>query len=363
MGAVITRGDKVLGEGWHKGAGLDHAEVDAIRDALDRAGVSNEETHGSLDWGAVRTVCSGATMYVTLEPCCTQGRTPPCTDALVNGGFSRVVAAAGDPSPSVDGHGFEVLKQAGIVCDVAEGTLNRRAMRQNDGLRKMVVRGLPFVLYKYAITLDGRVASDTGDSRWVSSPESRALVHEWRAACDAVVVGVGTVRADDPRLTARDVECACQPLRVVVDTDCTLPHDSLLVQTVAESPVLLVCAEATPKAKREEVESWGVSTVGVTRGPEGGLIPRDVCNELGSRGVQSILLEGGPRLAGSWWRSGMIDKVAAFVSPRMVSGERAFGALLGEGTSAMEQAVVLQEVSVERVGPDVLVTGYREGPI
>lgn len=362
VGAVIVGAEGVLGEGWHEGAGLDHAEVAAIHDALRRAGKSHGGEPRAIDWDDVREVCCGATLYVTLEPCCTQGRTPPCTTALINGGFSRVVAAVGDPSPTVDGQGFARLQEAGIECEVDSGVLSHRAKRQNDGLRKSLARGLPFVTYKYAMTLDGRVASDTGDSRWISCSKSRTLVHRWRAASDAVVVGVGTVRADDPELTAREVECAHQPLRVVVDPGCTLQKNARLVHTVEEGPVLLVCGEDAPAGRRAEVESWGVATTTSPELPDGGLDPKAVCEELARRGVQSILLEGGPRLAGAWWRAGMIDKVTAFVSPRILSGEKAFGALNVKGVTAMEQAVDLQEVGVEVVGTDVLVAGYVEGP-
>ena len=182
-------------------------------------------------------------MYVTLEPCCTQGRTPPCTTALIQAGFARVVVAAIDPSPAVNGKGLEVLNGAGIAIEVAEGPVAHRAKRQNNGLRKTVTTGLPFVEYKYAMTLDGRVATDTGDSRWISSDESRALVHQWRAWSDAVVVGAGTAATDDPTLTARQAQCSRQPLRVVVDSACSLPATSNLVRTAAEGPVLVVCGE------------------------------------------------------------------------------------------------------------------------
>ena len=362
VGAVIVRDGTVLGEGWHKGVGLDHAEVAAIRDALGRAGVDGGQVSDSADWKAAGSVCSGATMYVTLEPCCTQGRTPPCTDALIASGFGRVVVGAIDPSPAVNGRGLELLREAGIACEVADGELSHRAMRQNSGLRKTLAQGLPFVTYKYAMTLDGRVASDTGDSRWISGTESRGLVHEWRAASDAVVVGAGTLRADDPTLTARDVECVRQPLRVVVDAECTLSANSKLVLTADAGAVLVICSEEVERSRRDELESWGVDTAVVRGRGQHGLDPREVCKSLAARGAQSILLEGGPRLAAAWWAAGLIDKVAAFVCPRIVSGERAFGAMVGAGALRMDESAGLEEVTVERVGEDVLITGYTGGP-
>ena len=196
VGAVIVRDHRVVGEGFHVGPGRDHAEVAAIKDA---------RTGGEA--------LTGTTIYVSLEPCCTYGRTPPCTDALTEAGFARVVVGAIDPSPDVNGKGIEILRAAGMQVEVSEGDLSHRAKRQNSGVRKAMVLGLPFVTYKYALTLDGRVATDSGDSRWISSDESRTLVHQWRSWSDAVVVGAGTMVADDPTLTARLVMGERQPLR------------------------------------------------------------------------------------------------------------------------------------------------------
>jgi diaminohydroxyphosphoribosylaminopyrimidine deaminase/5-amino-6-(5-phosphoribosylamino)uracil reductase len=362
VGAVIVSKGVVLGEGWHAGIGLDHAEVAAMRDALLRSGQLDPAAVGELDSDRVRSLCSGATIYVTLEPCCTQGRTPPCTTALINAGVSRVVAAAIDPSPAVNGRGMGVLEGAGIAVEVAEGSLNRRARRQNNGLRKTVTRGMPFVEYKYAMTLDGRVATDTGDSRWISSAESRALVHRWRAWSDAVVVGAGTVAADDPTLTARHAQCCRQPLRVVVDKACGLPASSNLVRTVAHGPVLVVCGELASRQRLDEVHAWGVDTAVVGEDGQGHLEPEQVCRALAERDVQTVLLEGGPRLAGAWWTAGVVDRLLAFVCPQVASGEKIGGSLCGKGAVSMRESLELQEVEVQPVGPDVLITGYTGGP-
>jgi diaminohydroxyphosphoribosylaminopyrimidine deaminase / 5-amino-6-(5-phosphoribosylamino)uracil reductase len=362
VGAVIVRGRDIIGEGWHVGPGRDHAEVAAIKDVLRLAGrVGSGESIG--DPGAhARDLCAGTTMYVTLEPCCTQGRTPPCTSALLAAGFTRVVVGAIDPTPQVNGKSLELLRAAGVQIDLAEGDLARRMKRHNDGPRKVVGTGLPFVTYKYAMTLDGRVATDSGDSRWISGAQSRALVHQWRAWSDAVVVGAGTLLADDPRLTAREVECTRQPLRVVVDRELGLRRESTLVATVKEGPVLVVCGNDVGDARRAEVVSWGVETIGIPCGPDGALEPLEVGRHLASRGVQAVLLEGGPRLAGAWWTAGLIDKVAAFVCPRVVSGEKNLAPLRGPGLLAMQGAAPLQEVEIRQVGSDVLICGYREGP-
>ncbi|MCX8032880.1 MAG: bifunctional diaminohydroxyphosphoribosylaminopyrimidine deaminase/5-amino-6-(5-phosphoribosylamino)uracil reductase RibD [Thermoleophilia bacterium] len=361
VGAVIVSQGRVLGEGYHVGPGCDHAEVAALRDALRRAGKSSE---GWIDrWGRdARELCAGATLYVTLEPCCVWGRTPPCTDAVLAAGFARVVVGAIDPSPAVNGKGIDLLRSANVQVDLASGELAHRIKRQNEGMRKFVLTGVPFVTYKYAMTLDGRLATDSGDSRWVSSPESRAVVHRLRAWSDAVVVGAGTVMRDDPHLTAREAPCQRQPMRVVVGRELPLTPQSTLVRTVDEGPVLAVCGRSVSPEKRRQVESWGVETVAVEEDEQGGLDPEAVLSELGSRGVRYVLLEGGPRLAGAWWRTGHIDKVAAFVCAKITSGTSCYCPVVGPGVATMAEARVLQETSVELIGSDVLITGYMREP-
>jgi diaminohydroxyphosphoribosylaminopyrimidine deaminase/5-amino-6-(5-phosphoribosylamino)uracil reductase len=362
VGALIVRQGETIGEGWHAGAGLDHAEVAALRDALRRAGRPEAEAPGELDKPALQAVCAGATMYVTLEPCCTQGRTPPCTSALTKASVARVVVAAVDPSPAVNGRGLRLLTASGIAVEVVEGPLALSAKRQNNGLRKFVTRGMPFVHYKYAMTLDGRSATDSGDSKWISSAESRALVHKWRAWSDAVVVGAGTVAADDPTLTAREVGCMRQPLRVVVEKHCALSATSNLVRTVSEGPVLVICGEESDKERLAKLRESGVETAVVGLDHTCNLDPEQVCRLLAERGVQSVLLEGGARLAGAWWSAGVIDQVSAFVCPRIVSGQRLTGPLVGPGAADMQQALGLQEVEVCQAGADVLISGYTGGP-
>jgi diaminohydroxyphosphoribosylaminopyrimidine deaminase/5-amino-6-(5-phosphoribosylamino)uracil reductase len=358
VGAVIVGGDRVLGEGYHVGPGCDHAEIAAIKDAVRRAAAGTVAGEGPVDPVAARAVGAGTTMYVTLEPCCTFGRTPPCTSALIAAGFARVVVGAIDPTPAVNGRGVEILRQAGVRVDVAEGEIATRMKRQNDGLRKVVATGQPFVTYKYAMTLDGRLATDSGDSRWISSPESRALVHQWRAWSDAVLVGAGTVATDNPRLTAREVGCEKQPLRVVVGVRETLTRESALVASVAQGPVLVVGGKELATSRRSELESWGLEVAMVDHGAGGLLAPRAVGSLLVAREVHTVLLEGGPRLAGSWWEAGLIDKVAAFVCPQLAPGFAHRGALATAGPATMEHATVLREVDVIRVGADILVTGY-----
>jgi len=357
VGAVVVAEGQILGEGFHIGPGRDHAEVAAMKDALRRQGVP--ESRLSEDWLATAGhLFRGGTMYVTLEPCCTYGRTPPCTESLIAAGFGRVVVAAIDPTPGVNGRGLELLRAAGMEVDVAEGDVALLAKRQNEGMRRAVTTGLPFVTYKYALTLDGRTATDSGDSRWISSEESRRLVHRWRAWSDAVVVGAGTALTDDPTLTARGIPCERQPLRVVVDRGLTLKRDSNLMRSLDAGPVVLICGDDADAERRSELESWGVETVAVACGDGGALDPVAVGRFLVNRGVQTVLLEGGPTLAGAWWNAGLIDKVAAFVCPRIVSGTQNRAPLAGRGVLHMADATALAEVEIERIGPDVLISGY-----
>jgi diaminohydroxyphosphoribosylaminopyrimidine deaminase/5-amino-6-(5-phosphoribosylamino)uracil reductase len=361
VGAVVVKDGVVLGEGWHVGPGRDHAEVAAIKDAVARANPRKGTPLQAAGGEAARAVCEGGTMYVTLEPCCTYGRTPPCTEALTSAGLARVVAGAIDPTPSVNGKGLELLRRAGLAVEVAEGALAHKMKRQNDGLRKTIATGLPFVTYKYAMTADGRVATDAGDSRWISGPESRAMVHQWRAWSDAVVVGAGTATVDDPELTVRHVTSARAPLRVVIDGRLSLDPDSKLAASTGQAPVLVMCGRGADERRRAELEARGVEIEQVAETPDGRLDPAEVCRRLAVREVQYVLLEGGPTLAGGWWAAGMIDKVATFICPMVVSGEQHRGPLRGTGVAQMDAAVRLQEVEIQRSGDDILMSGYVKG--
>ena len=303
VGAVLVRDGEVVGRGWHERAGGPHAEVVA----LDAAGDAGR----------------GATLYTTLEPCAHQGRTPPCVDAIVAAGVSKVVAAAGDPNPKTDGRGFEGLRAAGIEVEVADGDGALRARRQNEACRTWIAKGRPFVTYKAAMTLDGRLAAAGGDARWVSGEDSRRLVHELRAAADAVAVGMGTVEADDPALTARDVGAAEQPRRLAFGQG-PLPDGSEL--------------ELLSGPLEEELR------------------------RLAEEEVQSLLLEGGPTLAGVFLRGDLIDKLVLFVAPKLVGGDDAPPLFAGPGVRALADALPVSSLDVSRVGNDVLLTGYIHEP-
>jgi diaminohydroxyphosphoribosylaminopyrimidine deaminase / 5-amino-6-(5-phosphoribosylamino)uracil reductase len=303
VGAVVVRDGEVVGEGWHERPGTPHAEVVALRAAGERA--------------------RGATLYTTLEPCAHQGRTPPCADAVVEAGIGRVLAAATDPNPLTDGRGFARLREAGVAVEVTDGELGVRARRQNEAYRTWVAKGRPFVTYKAAATLDGRVAAASGDARWVSGEESRRLVHRLRAASDAVAVGTGTVRAENPRLTARDVDVVRQPRRLAFGRG-PLPAGSDL--ELLAGPLV------------------------------------DELARLADQGVQSLLLEGGPTVAGAFLRAGMIDKLVVFLAPKLVGGDDAPPLFAGPAAPTLAESVALAGVEVSRSGEDVVVTGYIHEP-
>jgi len=303
VGAVVVRDGVVVGDGWHERAGGPHAEVVALAAAAERA--------------------RGATLYTTLEPCSHEGRTPACTDAIVRAGIRRAVVASGDPNPIVDGAGLARLREAGIDVVLAEGDLARRARRQNEAYRTWVRERRPFVTYKAAVTLDGRVATTTGEARWISGEESRRLVHELRAESDAVAVGMGTVRAENPSLTARDVGAERQPRRLAFGRG-PLPDGSDLE---------------------------------LLTGP-----PADELARLAEHGVQSLLLEGGPRLATDFLEADLIDKLLVFVAPKVVGGGEAPGLFAGPGASSLADAVVVGELESRPVGGDLLLTGYVHDP-
>ncbi|MBA3365032.1 MAG: bifunctional diaminohydroxyphosphoribosylaminopyrimidine deaminase/5-amino-6-(5-phosphoribosylamino)uracil reductase RibD [Actinobacteria bacterium] len=294
VGAVVVRDGETVGEGWHERPGGPHAEVVALQAAGERA--------------------RGATMYVTLEPCAHHGRTPPCADALAAAGVGRVVAAVGDPDPRTSGRGFDRLRAAGIAVETADEELEWRARVQNEGYRVWVAHGRPLVTYKVAATLDGRVT--VPGSRWVSGEASRRFVHELRAASDAVAVGMGTVRADNPALTAREVAFDRQPRRLAF----------------GRGPL--------PEGSELELRSGGLES-------ELGGLARD--------GVQTLLLEGGPTLASSFLRAGLVDKLLVFVAPR----------LAGEGPTLLASfpgPVDVRRFTARRIGEDVLLTAYIHQP-
>ncbi len=335
VGAVIVRDGEVLGEGWHAEFGGPHAEVAAIAAA------------GGAD-------LTGATLYVSLEPCCHRGKTPPCTDAILAAGLGRVVVASDDPTEKASGRGLGILRDEGVQVDVADGELAADARLLNQAFRKHARTGRPWVLFKSAMTLDGKVATRTGDSKWISGTSSRELAHHWRAAVDAVVVGVGTALADDPQLTARVDGVYRQPRRIVFDSEGRLPLDSQLVRSAPEVPLTVVVSRAAPRTATDGLEVAGAEVIVATGENEPARI-RSALDQLGAGGVSSILLEGGPHLAGAFLDAGEVDEMRLFIAPVVVGGSSARDPLEGEGAERIAEATRALDMSVERIADDVLI--------
>jgi diaminohydroxyphosphoribosylaminopyrimidine deaminase / 5-amino-6-(5-phosphoribosylamino)uracil reductase len=336
VGAVLADASGVLGEGYHGMLGGPHAEVEAIRAAGDRA-------------------LSQATLYVSLEPCCHDGRTPPCTDAIRQAGISRVVVGSDDPSEHASGRGLGILRDDGIEIVLANGDLADRARLLNQPFRKHARTGRPWVLFKSAMTLDGKVATRSGDSKWISGEPSRRRAHRWRAECDTVAVGVGTALADDPQLTARLEGVEHQPRRVVFDSVGRLPLDSQLIRDARTVPLTVVVSRAAPRAATDALEAHGADVIVATGENE----PARVCSaldQLGAAGITSMLLEGGPHLAGAFLDAGEIDEIRLFLAPVILGGRTARDPLEGEGVEQIADAVRALTLECSRIDEDLLVS-------
>ncbi|KAF0218935.1 MAG: diaminohydroxyphosphoribosylaminopyrimidine [Geobacteraceae bacterium] len=334
VGCVIVRNEAVVGEGWHKKAGTPHAEVHALRQAGEMAG--------------------NADVYVTLEPCAHTGRTPPCAEALIEAGVARVFIGMIDPNPKVKGRGVEMLRAAGI--EAVSGILEAECRLLNEPFIKHVTTGLPFVILKSAMTLDGKTATETGDSKWITSDKSRRYVHNLRAMADAVMVGVGTVMADDPQLNSR-VAGGRDPLRVVVDSSLKIPMNAQVLHLSSPArTVVATISDDDDKAAR--VRATGAEVIRC-RERAGRVDLWDLFGRLGRMGVQSVLLEGGRTLAGEALRLGLIDKFLLFYAPKLVGGE-GIGLFAGSGVERMADAVRLAHIDIRRFGDDILLQGYPE---
>src|SRR5271166_728233 len=340
VGAVVARDGEVLGEGWHEQFGGVHAEVNAI------------EACGVAD-------LSGATLYVSLEPCCHEGKTPPCTDAILQAGIKRVVVASDDPTEKASGRGLGILRDEGVEVVIADGELAASARMLNQAFRKHARVGRPWVLFKSAMTLDGKVATRSGDSQWISGEASRELAHRWRASVDAVVVGIGTALADDPQLTARPdglpAKPATQPRRVVFDSLARIPPASQLVAAAAEIPLTVIASRAAARADIDALEAAGVQVLVATGENEPARV-RSGLDQLGALDVSAVLLEGGPHLAGAFLDAGEIDELRLFLAPLLLGGSSARDPLEGKGVERISEALHALTFESTNVGEDLLVS-------
>jgi diaminohydroxyphosphoribosylaminopyrimidine deaminase / 5-amino-6-(5-phosphoribosylamino)uracil reductase len=335
VGAVVVRDDEVLGEGYHAAYGGDHAEVAAL--------------------GACLEDPIGATMYVTLEPCCHHGRTPPCTDAIVAAGIKRVVVASDDPTDKAAGRGLGILRDEGIDVQTVDGEVSHAARLLNQPFRKHARTGRPLVVFKAAMSLDGKVATQAGDSKWISNERSREMVHQWRGEFDAVCIGIGTALADDPLLTARAGGVTRQPTRVVFDSEARLPHESNLVRSAPEVPLVVVTSRAADRPRTEALRAAGAEVVVAAGGTERERVI-DGLDKLGAHGIHSMLLEGGPRLAGSFLDAREIDEMRLFIAPIAIGGRGARVPFEGEGSGTVAEAQQAGSVEVAMIDGDVLIT-------
>ena len=335
VGAVIVRDGRVLAEGWHRTYGGLHAETDALSCCTEDV--------------------SGATMYVTLEPCCHWGKQPPCTDAIVRANISRVVVGMTDPNPLVAGKGLKILGDHGIA--VESGLLEEEIRQLNRVFIKYITEKSPWVVLKWAMTLDGRIAAAGGDSRWVSGEESRHFVHELRGRYMSIAVGSGTAASDDPMLNCR-VDGLRQPLRIVISSSGALSPDSAIAATAREFPAMLVHTSAAPSARLEELRGRGVRTLECAPAPDGRVDLRDMLGRLGELQVDSLLVEGGPELNWSFVEAGLADEFYIFTAPKLIGGKTSPGAIGGTGFQLMSQALPMEFESVSRCGEDIMIHGF-----
>jgi len=339
VGAVLVRNGRILGEGWHQRAGQPHAEIEALRDA---------DRHGRKP--------RGATLYVTLEPCCTHGRTPPCTEAIIAAGIRRVVVAATDPNPAHAGHGFDLLRAAGIR--VEHGLLARTATELNAGFNHWIVHHTPLITLKAAFTLDGRIATSTGESKWITSPASRARVQQLRAAHDAILVGIQTILADDPSLTLRKGATERAPIRLVLDSRARTPRTSRLVSD-AHAAATIIVAKASAPARRVAALRRYV-TVWLDPGPGPRIDLHWLVGELGRLPVTSLLVEGGGEVHAAFLEARLAHRTAFFYGPKVIGGTDAPRGVAGEGFQSLEDAPRLVGLRHRRFGDDLLVEACIE---
>ncbi len=334
VGAVVVRDGHIVGEGFHQRFGEAHAEVNALAAAGDNA--------------------RGATLLVTLEPCCHHGKTPPCTDAILRAGVTRVVAAMPDPFPRVAGGGFALLRAAGITVEV--GLMEAEARRLNAPYLRLLADGRPWVHAKWAMTLDGKICTRTGDSKWISGEASRRRVHELRGRMDAMIVGIGTVLADDPLLTARPLGPRVAT-RVILDSQGRLPVTSWLVQSAATAPVL-VATTSRSGGTRETLNNMGIEVVDFEE-TNGRPSVTALMQELGRRRMTNLLIEGGAEVLGSFLDAGLVDEAHVFIAPLLVGGTMSKTPIGGHGVAGIAEALRFPEASVERIDGDIYWHGWR----
>jgi diaminohydroxyphosphoribosylaminopyrimidine deaminase/5-amino-6-(5-phosphoribosylamino)uracil reductase len=336
VGAVVVQAGTVVGTGYHEVAGGPHAEINALA------------TAGDLG--------RGGTLYVTLEPCNHHGRTPPCTETILRSGVRRVVVGCLDPNPHVTGGGVEVLLGRGLEVEV--GVEEERCRRLNDAFIKHVTTGLPLVMAKAAASLDGKIATRMGDSRWITNEQSRRFVHRLRLVADAILVGVGTVVADNPRLTARvPTKAKGKPIRVILDTRLRTPLESQVATSTGEVPTVIATGPEPDRGRLAALEGRGVEVLPLPL-EEGRVSLPSLLKALGARQITSVLVEGGAEVHGSFFRAGLVDKVYFFFAPKIMGGRNAVPMVGGAGVAYVAESAVLSRLRLRRFGGDIMVEAY-----
>lgn len=336
VGAVVVNDGQVVGRGYHQRVGGPHAEVHAIEDAGERA--------------------RGATIYVTLEPCNHVGRTPPCTQKIIDAGIGRVVVAMEDPNPGVKGGGNHYLQKRGI--HVTTGVAERAARELNEGFVTWVTTGSPFVTLKCAATLDGHIATRSGDSRWVTGPASRLFVHHMRHCVDGIMVGVETVKMDDPSLTTRlDGQSGSDPARIILDTHLSMPLTAKLLHQPSAAPTWIICGPHGDAQRQKALERTGARVIKAAL-KDGRIDLSSLMKQLGSMEITSLLIEGGGSVIGSALRAGIVDKICLFYAPKLLGGDDGIPISRGVGAASMQDSLKVHDMTVFRFDEDVMLQGY-----
>ncbi|MCD6218895.1 bifunctional diaminohydroxyphosphoribosylaminopyrimidine deaminase/5-amino-6-(5-phosphoribosylamino)uracil reductase RibD [Candidatus Calescamantes bacterium] len=332
VGAVVVKGNRIVGRGYHKRAGSPHAEVIALKEAGEKA--------------------RGAILYINLEPCVHYGRTPPCAPRIIEAGVKRVVISMLDPNPKVKGRGVAMLREAGI--DVEVGIEEEKARELNEFYIKHITTGLPFIILKWAMSLDGKIATYTGDSRWISGEKARVFVHSLRNQVDGIIVGIGTVLCDNPILTVRKVPAKKQPLRIIIDPTLSFPLNARMLKEKGGDVLIFTCCNGY-KNKKENflMENVEVIPCGKER-----VDIENMLKILGKRGVTSLLVEGGNRVFTEFLEKGLVDKIYAIVSPVLLGGEKALTPFGGKGVERVEEGIRFRKIRWLFRGEDVIMEGY-----
>ena len=343
VGCVIVRDGEILTEGYHAALGRAHAE---------RAAIEQAQSQG-ID-------LTGATLYVNLEPCSHFGRTPPCADLIIENRLTRVVIAMEDPNPLVAGRGIKALRTAGI--EVTTGVLESEARRLNEIFIKHITTGKPYVILKAAISVDGKIATHTGESQWISGADSRKMVHRWRSRTAAILVGINTILQDDPSLTTRlHGKRDLDPARIIVDSKGKLTTHFRVFNPGSKAQVIVATTSAIKPDHAEQLKQAGANIL-VLDGPHGQVDLKALIDQLGESGIDSILLEGGGRLNEAFLRAGLVDKIMLFMAPKIIGGSASIACFHGEGTEHLTDAIPITDMTVTPVGEDFLIEGYPQKP-